>query len=110
MRHVAILVRDRLLHVLYTCIGDAPERILHTALDLSRPWPDWPLASPEREVLRPEHPWEGAEEPLAPSRPGATGFSNALRDPGLFEEAGSLWMVYAAGGEAALGLARVEGL
>ena len=110
VRHVAVLVRGPSLHVLYTCRGDAPERILHTTLDLSRPWPDWPVVSPERELLRPERDWEGAGEPVTPSMPGATGFANQLRDPALYEENGALWLVYAGGGEAALGLARIEGL
>ena len=45
IRHVAVLVRGDRLEVAFSRIGDAPERILHTALDISRPWPDWPTAS-----------------------------------------------------------------
>ena len=60
-------------------------------------------------VLLPEREWEGSGEPPAPSQIGAVGFSNALRDPCLFEDEGNIWMVYAGGGEHALGLARLTG-
>ena len=109
LRHVAVLARGDSLHVLFTRIGDAPERLLHTTLDLSRPWPDW-HAGPETELLRPELPWEGAEEPVRPSFVGAVDFANELRDPAVFEFDGRTFMVYAGGGEAALGLAELTGL
>ena len=110
IRHVAVLVRDDLLHVLLTRIGDAPERILHTALDLSRDWPDWRPCLPETELLRPALSWEGTDAPLVPSEAGAVDYAHQLRDPEIFEADGQVWLVYAGGGEAALGLARLEGL
>lgn len=110
IRHVGVMVRDRLLHVFYTCIGDAPERICHAALDTSGAWTAWRQTGGETEVLRPEMDWEGARMPRRPSVVGAVGFANELRDPALFEDEAGLWLIYAGGGEAALGLARVEGL
>ena len=41
---------------------------------------------------------------------GAVDFSNALRDPCIFEDAGTVWLIYAGGGEHALGLAQIEGI
>lgn len=110
IRHVAVAVRGTELHVLYSCIGDAPERLFHTALDISGDWPNWPQSAPETEILRPELAWEGADEPIAPSQVGATGFVNQLRDPAIFAEGDDTWLVYSGGGEAALGLARLTGL
>ena len=41
------------------------------------------------EVLRPEHPWEGADAPLVPSiRSTAYGHVNQLRDPAILEDEG----------------------
>ncbi|MEM7191036.1 MAG: hypothetical protein AAF439_15600 [Pseudomonadota bacterium] len=110
IRHVGVLAEGDRLNVLYTCIGDAPERIFHQALDLGPGWPYWHPTGPETEMLRPEATWEGAELPVEPSLIGATDFTHALRDPVLFRDEGRIWMIYAGGGEAALGLARIDGL
>lgn len=109
-RHSAVLVRGDLLHVLWTRIGDAPERILHSTIDLRSPWRDWRLAGTD-DLLRPGLDWEGADLPVAPSEIGAaTGREHALRDPCLYEEDGCLYLVYAGAGEAALGLAEITGI
>ncbi|MEM6664486.1 MAG: hypothetical protein AAF666_20170, partial [Pseudomonadota bacterium] len=110
IRHVGVWPSGKTLHVFYTCIGDVPERILHQRIDARGPWPDWSVSGAETEILRPELPWGGADLPVEPSAIGATGFSNALRDPVIFADEGAVWMIYAGGGEAALGLARIEGL
>ena len=110
VRHVAVLQREDRLHVLFTRIGDCPERILHTELDLSRAWPDWRVCVEETEVLRPNLAWEGTGAPLTPSEAGAVDYAHQLRDPELIEADGDLWLVYAGGGEAALGLARLSGI
>ncbi len=62
------------------------------------------------ELLRPERDWEGANLPVEAGKIGATGFVNALRDPYLFEDEGKVYLIYAGGGEAALGLAEITGL
>lgn len=110
IRHVAVLVRGDRLHIVYSCIGDDPERICHTELDLAPDWPDWRQDAPETELLRPARSWEGGGLPGSPSRVGAVDFANQLRDPALFVEGETVWLVYAGGGEAALGLARVFGI
>ncbi|HUS52832.1 MAG TPA: hypothetical protein VMY41_02365 [Thermohalobaculum sp.] len=109
-RHCAVLVRGNILHVLWTRIGDAPERILHSTIGLSGNWQDWRLGD-TAQVLRPERSWEGADLPITASEIGtATHFEHALRDPCFFEESGRLYLIYAGGGEAALGLAEITGL
>jgi len=109
-RHSAVLVRGDTAHVLWTRIGDAPERILHSTIDLRPGWRDWRLG-PTAELMRPELPWEGAGLPVVPSEIGtAERPENALRDPCLFEEGGRAFMVYAGAGEQALGLAEITGL
>lgn len=108
MRHAAVLVRGDLAYVFWTQVGDTPERVLLSTIDLSVDWMDWRESDPV-EVLRPEREWEGADAPLEPSvRSVAYGVVNQLRDPAIFEEDGRIYLVYAIGGEAGLGIAEIE--
>ena len=108
MRHVAMLVRGDTLHVFWSQVGDAPERILHSTIDLSQPFEAW-AEHGAQEVLRPERPWEGANEPVEPSiRSVAYGLVNQLRDPAIYEEDGRTYLLYAIGGEAGIGIAEIE--
>ena len=107
-RHAAAWVEGDTLHLFFSRKGDAPERILAAAVDLTRPWESW-RPGPERLVLRPELDWEGAGAPVEPSRPGAVrGLVHQLRDPGIYEEDGRLYLLYSGSGERALGIARLH--
>jgi len=109
-RHAALLLRGDLLHVLWTRIGDAPERIFHTTIELQGNWRDW-RPGETAALLRPELPWEGADLPVRPSQVGtAAPRENALREPCFFEESGRLYLIYAGAGESALGLAEIFGI
>jgi hypothetical protein len=66
MRHSALLKRHSDLWVFWTQVGDMPERILVSRIDLSEDWRSW-RESAAVEVLRPERIWEGANAPLIPS-------------------------------------------
>ena len=108
MRHAGLLVRGDTLHVFWTQVGDAPERILWSTIDLSPPWEAWKESAPV-EVLRPERPWEGADAPLARSvRSVAYGRVNQLRDPAIFEEAGRTFLLYAVAGESGIAIAELQ--
>ena len=81
MRHAALLKRGNGLWVFWTQVGDMPERILLSRIDLAGDWTGW-KESEAVEVLRPEFPWEGADAPLVPSvRSTAYGQVNQLRYP-----------------------------
>jgi len=107
-RHCAVIVRDHLLHVFHTEVGHAPERILHSTIDLRPDWRHW-RATPAVTVLQPETTYEGSALPLRPSVRGAA-FEpvRELRDPALFEEDGRLFLLYAVAGERGIAIARVE--
>ena len=108
MRHAALLVREQTLHVLWTQVGDVPERILHSTIKLSPPWAHW-RESPAQELLRPELPWEGADAPLEPSlRSVAYGHVNQLRDTAIFCEEGRSFLLYAVAGESGIALAELH--
>ena len=109
MRHAALLVRGDTLFVFWTQVGDAPESILLSRIDISGDWMGW-KDEPPITVLRPERAWEGAEAPLVPSiRSTAYGIVNQLRDPAVHEEDGRLFLLYAVAGESGIAIAEVLG-
>lgn len=108
MRHSALLKRGDRLYVFWTQVGDAPESILLSTIDLSPPWTQWKDSGP-RVVLRPERDWEGADRPVEPSlRSTAYGKVNQLRDPAIFEENGRIYLLYAVAGESGIAIAEVR--
>ncbi len=107
-RHTAVLLRDDVLHVFWTQVGDVPERILHSRIPLHGDWQEWRVEGEPTEVLRPQEEWEGAGLPLAPSFRGAVNLPvNQLRDPAVFEEGGRAWLLYAVQGEAGIAIAEL---
>lgn len=107
MRHAAVVVRGATLYVFWTQVGDAPERILMSTIDLRAEWMQWQASAPV-EVLRPERAWEGAAAPLEPSiRSTAYGPVNQLRDPAIYVEGGRVFLLYAVAGESGIALAEV---
>ena len=115
VRHAGLVVDGHELVVWFTRAGDAPERILRTTVDLRGDWSTWTPTEPV-EVLRPVEPWEGADLPLEPTARGpAFDPQNGLRDPFALDlsedrwgdDAGR-WLFYAAAGEFALGVTRLE--
>ena len=107
MRHSALLLRGDTLWVFWTQVGEAPERILLSSIDLSGDWMSWTESEPV-EVLRPERDWEGADAPLEPSvRSTAYGHVNQLRDPAIYEEDGRIFLLYAVAGESGIAIAEV---
>ncbi len=107
-RHTALLLREEVLHVFWTRVGDKPESILHSRIPLRGDWRDWrPDGEPEV-LLRPEMRWEGGELPLAPSWRGAVNIPvRQLRDPCIFEQDGRVLLLYAVQGEAGIALAEL---
>jgi hypothetical protein len=99
VRHVALIRRGATLHVFFTGIGDAPERIMLSSIDLNREWTAWKAGEPA-DVLRPEAPYECPDLPNAPSRAGdVKGAVRQLRDPGTLEEDGRTYLFYSICGE-----------
>ena len=110
MRHSALLVRENRLLVFWTQVGDIPERILLSTVDLTDDWMSWE-ATDAVEVLRPEKSWEGADALLEASvRSTAYGVVNQLRDPAIYMDAqdGRVFLLYAVGGESGIAIAEVH--
>ena len=99
VRHVALLRRGNRLHVFFTAIGDAPERVLMSTIDLTGDWTTW-QAGPPVEVLRPEAAYECANLPNAASEAGDIDVPvRQVRDPFVFEDDGRTLLFYATCGE-----------
>jgi hypothetical protein len=110
MRHAALLKSGDTLFVFWTQVGDVPEHIMVSTIDLSRAWTEWSETSGV-EVMRPEFDWEGADAPLVPSvRSTAYGQVNQLRDPAIYEDSasGRIFLFYAVAGESGIALAEVH--
>lgn len=108
MRHSAVMKRGDHLYVFWTRVGDTPESILLSTIDISGDWTEWE-ESEEVMVLQPEFDWEGANAPNEPSvRSTAYGTVNQLRDPALYIEDGVVYLLYAVAGESGIALARVD--
>ncbi len=107
-RHTAVKIDSGKLLVFYTVVGENPERILLSEIELSDNWMKWTATDP-REVLKPETEWEGVN--LA-HEPSVRGFSmkpvRQLRDPALFDEDGRSYLLYSVAGESAVAIARVH--
>jgi len=106
IRHVGLLLENFDLFVFYTEVGDTPERIKYTKIDLSSE--DWKAETP-RELLRPELEWEGGNLKEKPSlRAEIAEPANQLRDPDIFkDEDGNVYLLYSGGGEQAIGIAKL---
>ena len=107
MRHSAVLVEGDDLHVYYTDVGDAPERIRRTTISLSDHWANWRLSKPV-DILSPQEIWEGANQPVAPSKRGLIEDPvNQLRDPVIFREDGHTYLLYSVAGESGIAVAKL---
>ena len=109
-RHASALVQGDKLHVVWTRIGDAPEQILYSTIDISLPWRHW-YATEGQVILKPKFDWEGANLPISNSTVGGLKKQeHALRDPFLFEQNEEIYMLYAGGGETCIGIAKLSSI
>ena len=109
VRHVATILRGRTLYVFFTGIGDAPERVMLSTIDLAGGWQAWNASVPV-ELLRPAAPYECPGLPNVPSAAGEIdGPAQQLRDPAVLEdkESGKTFLFYSICGEQGLAAAEV---
>jgi hypothetical protein len=107
VRHVAVTRRGDTLYIFFTGIGDAPERVMLSTMDLGGDWASWRASAPV-DVLQPEAAYECTHLPNAPSVGGdVKGPVRQLRDPGLFEEGGRTYLFYSFCGEQGIAAAEL---
>jgi hypothetical protein len=108
MRHAALALRGKTLYVFYTNVGDRPERIILSTIELISDWMEWKASDPVT-VLEPEKAYEGADLPLEPSVRGlARSRVRQLRDPAIYEENGETFLLYSVAGENGIAVARIH--
>lgn len=107
-RHTAVLLEGDTLWVFWSRVGDAPERLYVSTVDLQGDWSGWRAQTPQ-ELMRPEHDWEGAHLPPSPSWRSAIAMpANQLRDPAIHVEGGRIWLLYAVQGERGIAIAELS--
>jgi hypothetical protein len=106
-RHIAFRQRGHTLEIYYSNVGDEPERIKMTSVDLRPDWTEW-CGNRYVEVLRPETEAEGANQPIARSSGGASHTPvHELRDPFVYEEDGRVYLLYTIAGEMGISIAEI---
>lgn len=108
MRHSALRLVSDQLQIFWTQVGDSPERILLSTLDLSKNWKEWKASTPI-EILRPEKDWEGGNLEAKPSFRGLVSEKVCqLRDPAIYEERGKIFLLYCVAGESGVAIAELK--
>lgn len=107
MRHSAVTVDGDTLRVFYSNVGDVPERILMSTIDLSSDWMNWRETKPIV-VIEPETEWEGAGVKMEGSVRGMVAEKACqLRDPAIFIENSVTYLLYSVAGERGIGIAKL---
>jgi hypothetical protein len=108
VRHVALNIKNNLLEIYYTKIGDKPESIYKAFINLEIDPKAWNAENPKL-LLKPERDWEGANLPLNASSYGAAYQpTNALRDPAIFVDNEKSYLLYAVAGESGIAIAEIQ--
>ena len=111
-RHGEVFLgNDDILHIFFTNIGDKPERILHTTLDITENWKTWKVKKTST-VLEPKLRWEGADLNLKRSIMGAINARvRELRDPCVFKDNDDkVYLLYCGAGESGIGIVRLHNI
>jgi hypothetical protein len=110
VRHTAVRLRGDTLQIFLSRVGDTPESILFSTMRLTGDWKTWRPTSPIL-VLAPTTAYEGADLPLEASEKGdAKGRQRQVRDPGIYEENGRVYLLYSVAGEQGIAIAELKGL
>lgn len=109
MRHSALTLDGSVLSVFYSEVGDNPERIKLSKVELTPDWMHWRKSEPVT-VIEPETDYEGACLPPEPSVRGwAPRRVRQLRDPAIYREGSKTYLLYSVAGEAGIAIAELRG-
>lgn len=108
IRHHALLCDAGQWYLLWSRVGDSPERILLSILEISANWQLWQLGE-TFEIHRALKSWEGADLAPRESRYGACkSRENQLRDPAIFTENGKIYLLYSIAGEQGIAIGELR--
>lgn len=107
VRHLCVIIESNSLIVFYTKIGDKPEKIYFSKLNLKLDEKKW-FFKKEFELMRPEKNFEGKDIKLTKSMPGDTlKPENALRDPHVLKILNNYFLTYCVKGEFGIAIAEL---
>ena len=107
MRHSALRIVGNQLQVFWTQVGDLPERILLSCIELTEDWSTWKPSTPI-EVIRSVKDWEGGNLEAIPSERGPVYEQVCqLRDPAIYEENNNVYLLYSVAGERGIAIAEL---
>jgi hypothetical protein len=108
-RHSAVWVQGDYLYIFYSRVKDTPEAIFVTRVSLKGDWTTWQPCAHGYLLLRPEMEYEGADQPVRTSKAGPSQVRvHELRDPGIYEEAGQVYLMYSIAGESGIAMAELK--
>ncbi len=107
LRHAAVLIQGDMLLCFYSRIGDAPEGIMVSTLQLNGNWKSWTATAP-LDVLKPEKDYEGTQFPIKASKSGIGTKVQELRDPCIYQEDGRVYLFYSYAGEMGIAMAELD--
>jgi len=108
LRHSAVKLVGNTAWVFYSRVGDEPERILLSKIDLTNDWNNW-TPTPPVTVAEPKEEYEGANLPIEKSKLGLFyGKVRQLRDPYVYEENGKWYLLYSTAGEHGIGIGELK--
>jgi hypothetical protein len=108
LRHSAVKLRGNTLLVFYSRIGDTPEKILVSKIELKDNWENWRASKP-MVVSEPVTEYEGCSFPVKRSVMGKVmGGCHELRDPCIYEEGGKWYLLYSISGENGIAIGELK--
>ena len=107
MRHSALLVLQDRLIVFYTQVGDTPERILWSEIDLTDDWNDWTPTSPNI-LLEPDRDYEGGSLKLVASERGLANGGTPTEIPLSSTMDKEFYLLYSVAGESGIAIAKLK--
>ena len=110
VRYPSLLIQENILYLIYSSVGDLPEKIVYRKIPLDNSdWNKW-KAGPEHKLLKAELPWEGSVLKSKKSVKGASiELINDVRDPSVFkDEDDKMYLLYSGGGEKGIGIAELK--
>tara|TARA_Y100000816_G_scaffold290949_1_gene280929 strand:+ start:734 stop:2260 length:1527 start_codon:yes stop_codon:yes gene_type:complete len=103
IRHCAVLVEDGNVFIFYSVVGEAPESIYYSKVDIDNNW----QLTDTKLLIKPTYNYEGSDLPLRPSKFGS-GIGNELRDPCIFVDGNIKYLLYSVVGEAGIAISKLH--
>ena len=107
MRHCAVRRDGTSLQIFYSKVGDCPEQIYVSTIDLVEDWFNWRETDPII-LIKPEMDYEGVNIKKVPSKRGKIMEKvQQLRDPAIYIEGSTSYLLYSVAGEQGIAIGQI---